>query len=207
MQRNARKKQDLVEQFGGGCKTCGYSQSLRALHFHHINGRPETSTEHILKEVAEYPERFQLLCSNCHLEEHERLDAARAILHSCDWCGKEIDLRRKSKTTRGQYFCSIPCRRSGLTKRSFTEQFDRFRKYLREDGDCWIWEGHWNTDGSARFTVWIDGQHTPKLVHAVAYLMVHGHLPSTYRLRESTCGNRRCVNPAHAYPQEIVGAA
>jgi len=78
--RHRRKlKETLVYHKGGKCEKCGYNKSMRALQFHHTNpeqkdfgiGRRTVSVlEKILKEV----DKCRLLCSNCHLEEHDRLD-------------------------------------------------------------------------------------------------------------------------------------
>ncbi len=51
------------------------SQDPAALHFHHVDGREaegEFSKPGSVKlaEVERYPERFELLCANCHIELH-----------------------------------------------------------------------------------------------------------------------------------------
>lgn len=69
------KKQKLVDMFGGGCSVCGYSKSLQALQFHHVDKNKEAaiytlmrgSFESILSEAR----KCILLCANCHAEEHE----------------------------------------------------------------------------------------------------------------------------------------
>ncbi len=69
-----RKKEKLVEIFGGKCKLCGYNKYAGALDFHHI--KPSTKSfalsvkglvyawENILKEAR----KCALLCKNCHTE-------------------------------------------------------------------------------------------------------------------------------------------
>ena len=77
--RNYRNnvKQKAVDYKGGCCQRCGYSKSLRALHFHHkdpsqkdfnITGGTK-SFEHIKKEL----DKCELLCSNCHCEVHDEM--------------------------------------------------------------------------------------------------------------------------------------
>jgi predicted HNH restriction endonuclease len=63
----------LRTMFGGGCQTCGYDRCQAALHFHHRDGRPEGERGRRvrLQEVQAYPERFTLLCANCHIELHD----------------------------------------------------------------------------------------------------------------------------------------
>jgi len=72
-----RKKQALVEYKGGCCEKCGYSKSVSALQFHHINpnekdftiGGSSYSFERLKKEV----DKCIMVCSNCHIEIHEEL--------------------------------------------------------------------------------------------------------------------------------------
>lgn len=72
----SRRKQKLVDDFGGECNKCGYKGYTGVLHFHH----KDSSEKYLynrkgdgrasLKEVEEHPERFALLCANCHIEVH-----------------------------------------------------------------------------------------------------------------------------------------
>jgi transposase len=72
--RRRRVKEQLVVEAGGACAICGYSRSVAALHFHHID--PETkafgiagagATRSIARSRAEALKCI-LLCSNCHAE-------------------------------------------------------------------------------------------------------------------------------------------
>lgn len=63
---------------GGKCNLCGYNKSIWALEFHHRDPKEKEFTisggtksfEKLKKEL----DKCDLLCSNCHSEEHERLD-------------------------------------------------------------------------------------------------------------------------------------
>lgn len=81
-QRSITRKQKLVSMLGGKCLNCGYSKSLRALDFHHLDPSKKeirldsrklagSSWKRILKEV----EKCVLLCANCHREVHEEMDS------------------------------------------------------------------------------------------------------------------------------------
>ncbi len=72
--RKARKQQ-LVDNRGGGCERCGYNRCLEALEFHHrdpstkrflVNGSVLAAKrwEVILEEAA----KCDILCANCHRE-------------------------------------------------------------------------------------------------------------------------------------------
>lgn len=71
------RKLKFVEQLGGGCSKCGYSENLAVLDFHHkdpstksfsLDARKLSNTKEseLLKELV----KCELLCSNCHREEH-----------------------------------------------------------------------------------------------------------------------------------------
>jgi DNA-binding CsgD family transcriptional regulator len=72
-----RKKIELVNYKGGCCERCGYSKSVEALQFHHINpnekdftiGGKSYSIERLKKEV----DKCIMVCANCHIEIHEEL--------------------------------------------------------------------------------------------------------------------------------------
>lgn len=77
IQRN-RKKLWCVTYLGGKCKLCGYNKCVGALEFHHRN--PEEKEFTFAKYMQSSEEKLKveldkcdLLCANCHREEHERL--------------------------------------------------------------------------------------------------------------------------------------
>ena len=75
--RQQNLKKLAVEYKGGKCEHCGYNKCIGALQFHHINpeekdfaiSKKNKSFENLKKEI----DKCILLCSNCHVEEHERL--------------------------------------------------------------------------------------------------------------------------------------
>lgn len=74
--RRKRIKQKAVDLLGGKCSNCGYSKSLNALQFHHLDpSKKELSIARqaytlswntVLKEL----DKCILLCANCHAELH-----------------------------------------------------------------------------------------------------------------------------------------
>jgi hypothetical protein len=69
----------LKKQFGGCCCRCGYDRCFAALDFHHKRKRAIYKKQQAawlnkgtvkVQEVRDHPERFLLLCANCHREEH-----------------------------------------------------------------------------------------------------------------------------------------
>ena len=72
-------KQKCVEYKGNKCELCGYSKCLRALSFHHKDKTKKDfgiSGKHCMKwdKIKTELDKCILLCSNCHMEEHERLE-------------------------------------------------------------------------------------------------------------------------------------
>jgi len=78
-------KKDLVDHLGGSCKNCGYDKELSALEFHHIDPSiKEVELSKILLQTNENTIKNELskcilLCSNCHKEEHFKLDARKQL--------------------------------------------------------------------------------------------------------------------------------
>ena len=73
--RKAMKKQ-AVKIKGGKCQKCGYDKCIDALHFHHRNpeeksfGLSQNGIYHNWKDYLAEIEKCDLLCANCHAEEH-----------------------------------------------------------------------------------------------------------------------------------------
>lgn len=71
-------KQKCISYKGGKCEVCGYSKSSWALEFHHKNStekdfsissvKMKSFDDIIFKEL----DKCNLLCSNCHREQHEK---------------------------------------------------------------------------------------------------------------------------------------
>ncbi len=76
-QRHRRQKRALVMEFGGRCIRCGYNKSFVALDFHHRD--PDSKSFGIghgynrsMLALIEEAKKCDLLCSNCHREEHDK---------------------------------------------------------------------------------------------------------------------------------------
>ena len=73
--RRAMKKQ-AVKMRGGKCERCGYDKCIGALQFHHRNpnekkfGLGMNGITHSWDEYLLEVEKCDLLCANCHAQEH-----------------------------------------------------------------------------------------------------------------------------------------
>lgn len=71
-----KRRMMLIKQLGGKCQRCGYNRCFAALELHHRDKKTKSFKidrsamtrpwEQILEEVK----KCDLLCSNCHREEH-----------------------------------------------------------------------------------------------------------------------------------------
>ena len=67
-------KRTLVEEHGGACKKCGYNRCISALEFHHRDPMKKEfrigGNTRSLEVQREEADKCDLLCANCHREEH-----------------------------------------------------------------------------------------------------------------------------------------
>jgi transposase-like protein len=80
--RRRRVKAILVAEAGGACARCGYTRSVAALHFHHVDPKTKAfslSFAGVTRSIAaarEEAAKCVLLCANCHAE----VETAGAII-------------------------------------------------------------------------------------------------------------------------------
>ena len=84
---NKRRKEfktKCIEYKGECCQKCGYNKEITALEFHHKN---QQDKENLVSKMAtkswekakKEMDKCNLLCANCHREEHYRIDERNAI--------------------------------------------------------------------------------------------------------------------------------
>jgi hypothetical protein len=71
-----RMKLKLIEAFDGKCGICGYSKSVRALGFHHLDPSAKdfgfaSSVPRAWKRIVDEAKKCVMLCQNCHAEIHD----------------------------------------------------------------------------------------------------------------------------------------
>ena len=142
---NRRKRKEMaVGLFGGKCQKCGYSRSLRALAFHHVNASEKELNLSLAHTIswARYVKELNkcvLLCQNCHTEYHDglwniesidRIVLGEAVLQIIIPTGRDERVRRccntkkcmgcgKSYETKGgtgRKFCSSECHKLSLRR-------------------------------------------------------------------------------------------
>lgn len=208
------RRQHLIDRLGGGCAYCGYNRCIRALHFHHHDSTHKyewtRSGRVSLEEVEAHPERFLLLCANCHIEEHDRLDRESQLTATCTYCGStfRIALHRKLDPQRGKY-CSRRCVQRALsqTARSRDTVAKRLWSHVHKTDTCWLWTA--SVNGSGRGVMGIphgDSEWRPVAAHHVAWSLTRD-LPIRPHPLIPACSERRCVNPDHWKPRQNEGVA
>lgn len=189
-------RQLATESFGGKCQRCGYSKCQRALQFHHTNGREGKGGRVDIREVEEFPERFEMLCANCHIEEHDRRDRERIVYQTCEHCGKEFRSKRVHIESGRKKFCSKACTYASMIRAPGETTEKRFWKYVTKDGECLIWTGH-TVDGVPMLGFkGEDGVHRVTSARRIAFEVIRGRKPNSKRIFVS-CANHLCVNPDH----------
>ena len=74
-------KEKLIQYKGGQCQICGYNKCQGALQFHHRNPQEKeftlsqinlNDTDFTIEKLYEEVDKCDLLCANCHAEQHYR---------------------------------------------------------------------------------------------------------------------------------------
>lgn len=127
--RGLKRKYEAVQSRGGKCERCGYNANLAALDFHHrepsskrfqIDMRTLPNTNlNVLKEELD---KCDLLCANCHREEHHQdlaMDKVENIIRDCDKSSFSSEIGsvcpvcgNKFPKSKGKIYCSKECRES-----------------------------------------------------------------------------------------------
>lgn len=74
---------------------------------------------------------------------------------------------------------------------------ERLMKYVRLEGECWIWTGAKDPEGYGRVN--FNGHANSELAHRVAYREFVGPIPEGLEL-DHLCRNPSCINPKHLEP-------
>lgn len=189
--------------FGGACQRCGYCRSERALHFHHTDGsaKRDWSGDRGMASVAEiraHPERFLLLCANCHIEEHESLDAERREYRPCRYCGKPVVIEPFRALTKRDKFCSRECRHAQRRLDAPATVRNRFWKYVSKTETCWLWTGTTVRGYPVLQCLNSNGNWAPRGAARISYVLHGGEIAQGANLGH-TCGVVKCVRPEHLY--------
>lgn len=122
-----KRKIDAVIYKGGSCVRCGYNKCYGSLHFHHRDPATKRFDWPQLKcqrwsTVLEELDKCDLLCANCHGEEHQDQKLAEDALV---WLATH---KKPPKRKRGKYHknqeCCKGCKEP-LTKKSQIEYCSR----------------------------------------------------------------------------------
>jgi hypothetical protein len=193
-----------MKELGAQCQRCGYNKSLRALHFHHkdssekklwSNGKARVSPE----EVRAHPERFVVLCANCHAELHDEEAQKAHTYTTCDFCGKSFRTQPHRAVTGHGKYCSKQCTYDAWDRWALSTEaiMARFWKYTFKTEGCWLWQGQMiQGKYPCLQTKQRSGKQTTSVAHRISYEFHVGPIPKGKQLVR-TCKNDFCVNPDH----------
>ena len=68
----------------------------------------------------------------------------------------------------------------------------RFQQFIKEKGDCWLWDGFKDRKGYGKF--WFQGKSW--WAHRWAYAVFNGDIPAGKTI-DHECHNPSCVRPSH----------
>lgn len=199
-----KRRRAMIEKFGGKCQRCGYNKSIRALHFHHTDPTdkynwPMSRGNAPIGEIEQHPERFIVLCANCHAEVHDEEDKQLFVFDTCQHCGKKFRSQAHRKSIgRGKY-CSKKCTFEAWKLRSQTDEaiFKRIWKHVDKTDTCWNWNGGLFNGKYPNLAVrQANGKYTLRFVHRLIYQSYVGDIPKGKEIIRA-CHNDRCVCPDH----------
>lgn len=83
-EKRVKFKKKALEYRGNSCKNCGYDKNLTALEFHHLDqSQKEITPSKLHSKTWENAktefDKCVVLCTNCHREEHHRLDTNKKL--------------------------------------------------------------------------------------------------------------------------------
>jgi hypothetical protein len=204
-EKDRAMKQALVDQFGGKCQRCGYDRCLRALHFHHVDDSEKSewnggSGRASLEEVVAHPERFLLLCANCHFEEHDRIDQENRIHATCRSCGETFETEAYLEKEGKGIYCSKACQHKDRHKVAIAGVSDRLWKHVEKVGECWVWTGY-APDGVPVMGYPVSyKKNTIKPAARVLWELERGPLSAGQQVWRA-CPTPNCIRPDH----QLVG--
>ena len=90
--RRTRNKLRAIELLGGKCNRCGFNKYPSAMQFHHLHDKKfeigmvaNKSWDSIVEEIK----KCELICGNCHLEEHSERYSEEFMKFVLEYKGKK----------------------------------------------------------------------------------------------------------------------
>lgn len=199
-----KRRLALIEQFGSACQRCGYNKSKRALHFHHIEAADKYNWaigggRASVNEIEQHPERFMMVCANCHAELHDEMDQAKFLFATCQYCGKQFRTQKHRAGMGRAKYCSKKCTYAGWDVKARTDEalLKRIWKYVKQTEMCWEWQGGFHNGKFASLLAkQSNGKYTMRYIHRVLFEKYNGVALGKRQLIR-TCDNPKCVRPDH----------
>jgi hypothetical protein len=206
--KQVERKQFYVDVFGGGCQECGYNTCLRALQFHHVDksekelwsGKDKYAASY--EEINHHPERFKLLCANCHIALHDAEDKEKNT-RQCVYCGNDFLVKNEDKERGHGRLCSKKCQHADRRKSSGEPESVKKRieaNIVKDDNGCWLWQGHIYKGHFSPHMAYTHPDRKRRMFCSVRTMSLFAYkgLPiEKPRRAMMACGVNICVNPDH----------
>lgn len=198
-----KRRKILIQQFGGCCQKCGYRRCQRALQFHHQDSTEKKdwsrhSGRASVAEIQKHPDRFVLLCANCHFEEHDELEKGNHLYTVCPACQKQYRTIAAKLRNGKKPCCSLACRDQIRSETAISSIGSRLWDYIQKTPNHWLWTGPMNGNVPSFYMKTENGNHATRMASRVVYETTKGPLRSRQIKVIRTCEEPSCVNPDHA---------
>lgn len=130
--RGLIKRSVLIDMLGGKCAKCGYNKNHSALNFHHID--PQTKKFQIdvrrcnntkMSVLIEEANKCELLCANCHMEEHHPESSTALIEEYKKECKDLIRSSTLDPNYSGKYYCGKEISKGSTRCNSCAKKLER----------------------------------------------------------------------------------
>ena len=196
-------------EFGNKCQKCGFDQCLAALQFHHKDPFEKKMWSKSqggasVKEIHAYPERFSLLCANCHIEVHYEMKVERRVFVTCKECGVKFRTDNYKIGNGRAIYCSRKCHhatshprgKTGPRPKSESHYMDMLYSRIEKTDKCWLWSG----SIVLGIPVQVLGESgTPMARRSVPRVLIELELGKSIKKTRiyRICSTENCVRPDH----------
>lgn len=116
------------------------------------------------------------------------------LRNECKPCRSKINVKYKQQSNEDKMVVCETCNKKCIRKfsRAFCSDICRFMGFIKEENDCWIWQGTIKQDGYG--VIMVGGSYVR--AHRYSYELFKKTIEQGMFILHS-CHNPKCVNPKH----------